>query len=399
MKFSSFLIGIFISFNVLAFDYNFDCTQGRLKSFTSAPADDSMDCKNYLKLGFAKCFDSAKRNPDPKSPYMQISTPIDGYYSSKESSTYVKAKISEIIKIAVNSQTDPYMAVAIAMLEAPPTKERGAMENDLIGYGQFYGVLPIDAIGFADFLGCEAQAMSKTTGIRRLNAPKSKQPLIIDEGAPEISLCQMDIRTGNAPHVKTNCTTQYTDCCRPARMKVTSTKVCDSLPGEKLKQVLNASVGNYMQSRFQYAFKNKASHISDPAEKLAMAAQSYNGYGKYGVTEKTFQNKCLNRVDFSQTPIYGAGASDLMLNSVMANSEVREMVAAELKKAKQSSPVSYLCQAYGREGSHSISGFAFSDYSQKLLDGRPNCPAKTYALKGSGPRVPTTETTKAQSTD
>jgi hypothetical protein len=399
MKLSSFLIALSISGNLFAFEYKFDCSRGRLRSFDSVDAEDSVECKNYLKLGFAKCFDSAKRNPDSKSLLLHISTPLDGYYSSKESSHYVKARFSEIIRTALVNNVDPYLALAIAMLEAPPTKERESKDFGLIGYSSSYGVIPIDAIGFADFLSCETQAI-KGLDLRRLNAPKVKRKIVIDAGAPEVQLCLMDFGSGGAPLMRTNCTTKSTDCCQPAQIKgIDPTKACDSVSDQKRYQILSVAAGSYMRDRFQYGFRVKANEIEDPVQKLAMVAQAYNGYGKFGVTEKYIINKCLNKLDLGKSPVYGAGASDLMLNSLMANSEVREMVSAEMKAAKVSAPVSYLCQAYGKEGSHQISGYAFSDYSQKLLADRRNCPTKSYGLKGTGPRVPNAETTKVLSTE
>ncbi len=401
MKLGSFLIFLSVSVNLWAFEYKFDCEKGRLKSFESVEAAaDSEECKSYLKLGFQKCFDSAKRKSDPKSPHVTISTPIDGYYSSKENSTYVKKRLADIVRTAITNNTDPYLALAIAMLEAPPTQNRENTDFGLIGYSSSYGVLPIDAIGFADFVGCESQAI-KGLSLRRINAPKVKRKIIIDAGAPEVRLCLMDFGSGNAPLIKTNCTPDATPCCQTAQLKgITSTKACDTLPDQQRYQILNQAAGVYMKDRFQYALNTVAKDIEDPAKKMAMVAQAYNGYGKFGVTEKAFSsNKCLNKLDLGKTPVYGAGASDLMLNSLMANSEVRELVAGELKALKRSAPVSYLCQAYGANDSHTISGYAFADYSQSLMADRPQCPTKTYAIKGSGPRTIDAKPASAQGTE
>ena len=103
--------------------------------------------------------------------------------------------------------------------------------------------------------------------------------------------------------------------------------------------ILSMAAASYIKGRFQYAAKEKAAKINDPAMKLSIVAQSFNGYGKFGVSEKTMGIKhCLNNFDFSQKPLYGAGAAELMLNSFLANSNIRDMVAVELKKEKKIEP-------------------------------------------------------------
>ena len=86
-------------------------------------------------------------------------------------------------------------------------------------------------------------------------------------------------------------------------------------------------------------------------------------------------------MNFAETPLYGAGVGDLMLNSLMANKGVRDMVNVSLKKFSKKNVKSLFCNALGDNGNYSMQAGAFASLQGQFMTDRRNCPAKTYQLK------------------
>ncbi len=66
----------------------------------------------------------------------------------------------------------------------------------------------------------------------------------------------------------------------------------------------------------------------NPAE---LCMQRFNGMGCFGCTEK-MPNSCYDGLVGSERPIYGARAMDLMLNTLMPNTEISELITAVAKR-------------------------------------------------------------------
>ncbi len=97
------------------------------------------------------------------------------------------------------------------------------------------------------------------------------------------------------------------------------------------------------------------------------AMVQFKGVGCLGCTEAV--NPCYSFLHASDRPIYGARAADLMINSVMANTEIQQIVREIQMTTKQ--PIkSVFCSQLG-EGNHSIdSAKYFNEQKKYLLEGQ-----------------------------
>lgn len=104
-----------------------------------------------------------------------------------------------------------------------------------------------------------------------------------------------------------------------------------------------------------------------PYEEISTLIQNYNGTGCMGCTEK-MDNSCLTGIHMGSRPVYGARASDLIVNSLMTNYNLLEMIsqaAFDLNKKVNS----IICQSLGK-GVHSIDTQTFLNQQKLfLLDG------------------------------
>ncbi len=390
MKLNRVFILIFWSYTSEALDYHFTCSMGRLISFESKIDESSSECKLFLKQGFKTCFDTRKDSSKAQSSLISISTPIDHYYVSKESTDYLRSELEEVVRFAVSNDLDPYLMLAIKILESPPTQRslNDKINNGIDLYKSQYGLIPLDGIAVADFFGCKVGPLeqTQTDSFRQVTGLGKTKEIVIAKTGTSKKICLGKLQTGVEPNFIMNCE-KFTTCCADiiGDWANASTRQCDDIKSQEVRQmILSLAAGSYIKRRFQYAAKEKISGVSDPGMKLSIIAQSFNGYGKFGIAEKTMGTKhCLNNFDFSQKPLYGAGAAELMLNSFLANSEIREMVAVELKKSKKNAPASNLCGAYGSDESHTISAYTFSNQMKQFLENQDKCIQKTYLLKNS----------------
>lgn len=147
-----------------------------------------------------------------------------------------------------------------------------------------------------------------------------------------------------------------------------------------LKQIKMHAGMEFIKSKISTGIRSSTSETSS-ADKISKIIQAYNGYGTIGIaTGERVQNNCLSGLNTSENPIYGAGVSDLALNTLMSNSQVRSMVQqAEVITKKKSA--SLFCSVMGT-GEHAIDALTFSSQQKSYLSNRP-CTAHSYALNGS----------------
>lgn len=362
----------------MAFNYDLTCEQGRLAAFDSAADADGAECAQFKKLGFEKCFDTRKKDNSPDS--IALSVPFDGYYTSREHATYSRAKMQQIIDFAIKNEIDPYLALAFRIMEYPPTQEKAKFD----AYETRWGVIPLDAPAFADYLGCRVSGVIDKPGsggkFSVFSESSLKSTIVIDEKASEEKICMENTGMGGSPRLTIGCTAEL-KCCVNAKVKlVTEYNTCKSIDKDDRTLLLEKASASYLKQRINSALRKYQTLLNDPISILAFTTQSFNGYGKYGITEK-MSNNCLNRMNFSETPLYGAGVGDLMLNSLMANNGVRDMVTTSLKKFSKKNAKSLFCDALGSNGNHSLEAGAFAAFQQQFMADRKNCPAKTYQLK------------------
>ncbi len=360
-----------------AFEYNLTCEAGRLTNIESSATDDS-ECSQFKKLGFENCFDTQKKNFNPES--IAISVPFDGYYASREHATYSRAKMQQIIDFAVKNEIDPYLALSFRIMEYPPTQEKAKFD----AYETRWGVIPLDAPAFADFLGCRISGTIDKPGIGGkfsvFSESKLKSTIVIDPAASEERICMENTGMGGSPHLTIGCTPEL-KCCVTAKVKlVNQYNTCKAIDAGDRSALIEKASASYLKQRINGALRRYQTLLNDPVSIIAFTTQSFNGYGKFGSTEK-MSNNCLNQMNFAETPLYGAGVGDLMLNSLMANKGVREMVNVSLKKFSKKNVNSLFCNALGNNGIYSVQAGAFAGLQQQFMAGRKNCPAKTYQLK------------------
>lgn len=368
----SFAVFLFTTKVVFAaYKYDLRCQDKKMVWLnTGEKPPPSSECQIFLKNGFSKCYDTSKKASSPFN--MTISTPNDQYYESKESDKYDRMAIQEIIQAAVRSGNDPYLALSLVLIENPPLTD--SEQDD--SYAHSYGHIPVDKIGVADVFNCDAQMESYNSkkSIKTYINKGELREFNIDPRAQQRIICLTPgAITGSAPTFSVILKPNDKLCCAKIRINV------DNRSQHGSHRMRSFLANEYIKKRFNSGIK-RASSADTPAEKMATIAQAYNGYGTFGATEK-MANKCLSGVDMGKTPVYGAGVSETMLNSVMNNSEIKKMVD-DATRAAGAKPSSYLCEAYGN-GDHKISGYAFTGLLKGYVGSRKNCARHTYALKGA----------------
>lgn len=391
MKRSSFLAAFcFLATQAsFAYEYEITCHNKQLVNFENSGVDQNSDeCKAFIANGFLKCFDSKKTNQS--SEVMTISTPNDHYYQSKESNRYSRKTIQAIVDSAVKGGNDPYLTLSIVITENPPTvsgKKGGFFDNTQM-YADSYGTIPLDAIAVADTMNCDRVQTGFGNGLMQLqNGGKLKQ-FVIDPAGVEKTVCMNNQFTaGEGAYFYVEKNPKPTDCCMKVKAdsagfvtrSTRRNEEADVLLDTDLKnKVMDTLAQKYMSNRFAAA-QSRVADQRTPQSKMAMVAQAYNGYGSFGASE-AMNNRCLHKIKMGKSPVYGAGTSEIMLNSLMNNSEVEKMVADSLKKHKKAHPVSHLCNSYG-SGTHKVDGYVFTNLLEDYLGERKTCSNYTNKLK------------------
>lgn len=367
-----------------AYKYDLRCQDKKMVWMnTGEKPPPSQECATFLKGGFAKCYDTHKNPSAPNT--ITISTPNDQYYKSKESDKYDRKAIQDIIRSAVLSGNDPYLALSLVVVENPPLVDN--VKDDV--YTKFYGNIPIDKIAVADVFNCDAQQEtydSKKSIKTYINKGEVRELNIDPKESQKVICLQPGAKVGSPPTFGVFNTPSNKYCCAKVRIKM-NLQTADHEASKRLRSYL---ANEYIEKRFRTGVK-RASEQDTPAEKMAMIAQAYNGYGTFGASEK-MANSCLSKINMGKTPVYGAGVSETMLNSLMNNSEIKKMVDDATRSAGQK-PSSYLCQAYG-DGDHKISGNAYTGLLKRYIGLKAHCPRHTYALKGSAVKVEQTSASR-----
>lgn len=89
--------------------------------------------------------------PTKSKKKLNISYPYSGPNRQIASSNYDTAAIKKIIEMAIANDLDPYLQVALTLIESPPLAQ-GA--GSVGGYEAGYGDLPIDGLPIFDMLNC-----------------------------------------------------------------------------------------------------------------------------------------------------------------------------------------------------------------------------------------------------
>lgn len=355
--------------------YEIKCDNQKLISISNNDdSAESEECKTFLKQGFDKCYDAQKKNKDAKK--ITISTPIDHYYKSKESNLYSKEVIQQVIDIAVKTGTDPYLALAVVLMESPPILGDEHHRN----YSNLYGRPPVDAIAVADYFDCKYKYNRSARELEFSNLPSINKTSVSDNSNKK-NICLRNTYPGGSAKFEYIPKADSSLCCKKFKFDHDFADN-ERIPFIYKSQIVSNASAYYLKNRFEYAFGTKTSQDMAPDFRMSMIAQAYNGYGKFGVTEK-MKNKCLQNMNFNESPLYGAGASDLMLNSLLANSQVRGLVRDSLKSNKKGDyPKSYLCASYG-DGEHKVSAYTFSKQIKQYVGKSSKCPKHTYRVKSN----------------
>lgn len=395
MKPNKLVISIitFLGFNAFAYDYKVTCHEKKMTKFENISVNQSSDeCKAFLSNGYTTCFDSKKRNSS--SELITLSTPNDHYYQSKESNRYSRKRIQAIINSAIKAGNDPYLTLAIVLTENPPVlnvSKQPSGEMDAASYATTYGNIPLDAIAVADSMGCDREKTGYASNglIQVKSSTENKMPTLVDDpkGNDHIVCMNSSFVSGEAVMFYKPYNNLREECCimvkaqnsgfvrepdraNPGRYFV--------YPNDDLRvKLLDLLAHKYMKSRFASAANQVP--FKRPEEKMAYIAQSFNGHGRLGSTESV-RNKCLSGIHMGKTPVYGAGTSEIMINSLMNNSEIQNMVTGSLTAQKKAHPESYLCRSYG-SGTHSVEGYAFTDLLGTYLGERKGCADYTNKIK------------------
>ena len=393
MKRSNVILAYLVLFSVksFAYEYEISCENKKLTKFESFSVDQSTDeCKAFIANGFLQCFDSRKENKSSEA--MTLSTPNDHYYQSKESSRYSRKKIQAIIDAAIKAGNDPYLALSIVITENPPLVNPNK-ESQTAMYSERYGSIPLDGIAVADVMGCtRTQSGYNNNGVMIFqNGKDDLRRITVDPAGVEKRVCIINEFTageGSQFWIDHLPVSNPDNCCvkvkADAKWFGKPVAAADAQGGEdfldnELKnKLLDAMAQKYMSTRFSVA-QSRAALERLPEAKMAITAQAYNGYGKFGVSEG-IANRCLQKMNMGVTPVYGAGTSEIMLNSLMNNSEIEGMVSESLKKNKKDHPVSYLCSSYGA-GTHKVDGYVFTNLLQGYIGQRKSCPSYTNKVK------------------
>ena len=391
-KLSLFLF--LVSTRAFAYDYQVSCAGNKLTKFENISVNQETDeCKAFKSSGYLACFDSKKVARSPK--HITLSTPNDHYYKSKESTRYSRKTVQEVVDSAIKNGNDPYLALATVVTENPPVDDGKTVVDGLNAnesYASDFGTVPLDAIAVGDTMGCEREVTGYgANGMIDLKNRSTKIKTLVDDPSGINHLVCLDsFVSGQSASFYSVGVRREDECCISVKAKASGfareaykdEKGKDQVltyPNRELrKRILDMLAHKYMQSRYQVA-KERSIGLRTPEEKMAMTAQAFNGFGRFGVSE-AMDNRCLHKVHMGTTPIYGAGTSEIMLNSLMNNSEVNDMVLKSLRTNKKSHPESQLCAAYGA-GTHTVSGYAFTGLLGQYLNNRKACPDYSNKLK------------------
>jgi hypothetical protein len=308
---------------------------------------------------------------------IKIEYPFTGPNSVLSSSQYSRAEITRLVKLAVQNDVDPYLALSVLLLENPPIQNKKNSD-----YAERYGILPVDEIALYSELGCFVPL------------DKINQEFSAPEDLSQVDACKrasdycggMIKRTGITPKylqtslkkVKQWCTEFGSigneggasgfyditdqDNSNPDRWTDDDylnpkEKGCCINTGYSFKEFRDIIAINYLKN----AIQDRVAHDKS----IPLSIQRYNGLGYFGQTEK-MPNACYQGLHMVDRPIYGARAADFMVSTLLENAEIAQIVKDAAKSKKVTS---IFCLADGA-GQHLIqTDKFFVDQQNYLLKG------------------------------
>lgn len=479
------------------------------KTASNLSTEELNDEMHRLSVSLNRCHSAVKQidNSRPMTDKLvfkfkdtfHIDYPFKGINRAQRGSNYDSGALRELIRLSIANGVDPYMTIAIKLLEMAPVKTQ-----EYVDYRSMYGVINMDAIAVYDQLGCfEPKSTTRKILSRedqktvdryhyKLRELVTKRSDIADKIASskagrwhllvsgfadkEINptkerFCSREERTSEdeiikKPFCASNLADEFfaiykAEKIEHANIEKFETEIVGKTSTNHQEQVRLAircgagchgrvkanlndpilNVGLLETSARRFCSDNSLIWVGQNAEILkanadqsgccgqlmvpaemtdreaevqlkgalgiqflrsiqgnisrqkgdvSAALQRFNGVGCIGCTEGS--NECFYHMHASDRPIYGARASDLMLNSVMANESIQKMVA-EIRRELQKPVKSIFCQALG-VGQHAVSREKYLEEQRKyLLDG-PHHQFKTRLSNGNF-GIPSTEKEKA----
>ncbi|MGZ3741686.1 MAG: hypothetical protein ACXVB9_20080, partial [Bdellovibrionota bacterium] len=313
-----------------------------------------------------------------------------------------------IAKASLAQGLDPYLAMAVVLMENDPSEE--LYHN----YASNYGVIPVDGYPAYSELGCLADRSSKegkivsdedraTYANARLalikggrnesiaddllndilnrypaeQRPFAKSDIKCDSSCPgrfvkQKKVPEFDLSGGEESVSRIFCSPKGGELVHGAPAELTPEKsidpgrCCLTMKVPKAKPFYVADAYSYLGA--MEILQKVTRNLKPGGDSLSFAIQRYNGLGVFGATEK-MKSDCLSGIDMRMTPVYGARTADLMVSSLMANKTLQQVVSQAL--ADKPLP-SVLCRSKG-PGDHTIDTDEFFHEQKAYLSGRPGC--------------------------
>lgn len=346
---------------------------------------------------------------------------------------YDREILTSVIRHAILAGVDPYLAMAIKVVEAPPIK------NHKIAYHEAYGHIPVDAIGAYSVAGCLPQGRGTTSlidkkaiaklrelekiriaianagmdaeegdsGAEERQAESKKVDAAINKLYDELGIardpesraiagnefecfnnpeCKGVLRRPKEPlfldlaafpgadpalrRTQDVCSEDY-GATQAASPQFSTTKpsVCCISVRSSLKEK-ELIVATRTQLGAKYIEDNVQSCIRAGKKSFSYCVQKFNGLGCFGCTEK-MKNDCFYRLEMAKQPIYGARVGDAMASILMTNSEINRLVERETRTLGRQ-PVSAFCMEK-KAGDVSVSAGRFLAEQKSILGGRRAC--------------------------
>jgi len=399
MKFTIFMLGIFIFiFSKISWslEYGLKCDDngGLIQFSIISNNSDILTCDSYISQGM-KCFDT-KTKINKEEGWIDLKDPVENYYSNR-SGRYKLAGLREVLKYALLQGFDPYIALAITAVESPQIYNGN---NEYYRYS--WGNPPVDGRGGADALGCsrlqsgqDFNLVNKTKDLVNIKIGSNNNPVLFIYRNTELTSTfgpVQDLDELNDVLINLKSGKRVQGCYFwVTGTTVDHTKYVNS-ETEKIYKEETAAIRSqlgaiYMRKKIIYVrdlikkgkgvWVKNADWINKNSKNkffvLSMIAQSYNGYGKLGNTTESVDNNCLQGMNMSEAPIYGAGVMHLALNMYQANSEIRQMVDEEIKAQAIVKMPSQLCESFGK-GYHIIDPRSFANIQKQIMSKKTSCP-------------------------
>lgn len=195
---------------------------------------------------------------------------------------------------------------------------------------------------------CQGQ-MQRQASIPTFDMRSLQSDQLVSESTRTLCATNQFVRTGGSPNIFEVDKQAISDgsCCLNVRSNLR--------PEEARVAALSHLGAEFFKRNIQTCFDKQ------PAE---LCMQRFNGMGCFGCTEK-MPNSCYDGLVGSDRPIYGARALDLMLNSLMPNSEISELIIAVAKRTGRTG-VSSFCVGKPA-GIVSVAARSYFDMQKKFL--------------------------------